>query len=219
MKERINQFISSDKGDSFKNFVFGFQDGLISTYALLIGIAVLVLLNPWLLVMALLAEVAAGALSMAFGAYVSTKTQNELSNDISIDELKKRGFNQEELQKIKIFSSKNKETWEKLINNYLHDTFPKDPINNAFLMAFAFILGGMLPVLPYFFPLPTWSFLIATILSFTGLFIIGIIRSLFTDKHWTKLAGEMILIGILAILIISIYLYFIQMTYGLFLLT
>ena len=74
----FKKFTNRISGDSFKDFVFGFQDGLISTYVLLAGIALLVLFNPTMLIIALLAEITAGALSMGFGAYVATKTANEI---------------------------------------------------------------------------------------------------------------------------------------------
>ena len=83
MKEKIQKFLYSNKGENFKNFVFGLQDGLITTYILLVGIGFLVFIDPTLLVITLSAEVAAGAISMTFGAYISTKTKNEnhIEND------------------------------------------------------------------------------------------------------------------------------------------
>ena len=61
MSFKIKNFLMSEKGERFKNFVFGFQDGLISTYILLVGIAMLVRYNPTFLIVTLIAEVAAGA--------------------------------------------------------------------------------------------------------------------------------------------------------------
>ena len=227
MNEKFHKFLSSNKGETFKDFVFGFQDGLISTYALLIGIGMLVLMNPSLLLMALLAEVAAGALSMGFGAYISTKTKNEFlsksqHDTTNIDKLqefyKKKGLDEREIEVVESFSKKNPDLWLKLSQSQFEDSLKGDPVNNALYMGFAFVLGGMLSVAPYFLPSPIWSFLIATILSFSALFVIGIFRSFFSEKHWLKPALEMILIGVFATIIIGVYLYFISLTYGLLLL-
>lgn len=219
MRKKIQTFIKSEQGETFKNFVFGFQDGLITTYVLLIGMAMLIFINNNLLLITLLTEIIAGALSMAFGAYISSKTKIEYlehekqtdSNLISYLEL-----NKTEAAILDNFANMHPKIWEK-IDSRNSDKGEKDPINNAFLMGFAFILGGLIPTFPYFFPVPFWSFIISSILSFLGLFMIGIFRSFYGQKHWIRPAGEMIAIGIIAVIIINVYLFFMSMTYGLFL--
>jgi len=236
MKEKISirfqKLLFSESGDTFRNFIFGFQDGLISTYVLLAGIAILVFSNPTLLLITLLAEIAAGAISMGFGAFTSTKTKNEYlikspSNDKNETLRKEKfakfsqkiGLNSKEIETIENSFRTNPDLWEKIIKFQLEDSQKRDPVNNAIYMACAFVLGGILPVIPYFIPIATISFIIATILSFCALFIVGIFRSFFSEKHWLKPALEMILIGILATIIIEIYLYIITIYYGLVLIS
>ena len=229
---RFQRSLYSEKGDTFRNFVFGFQDGLISTYVLLAGIAILVFSNPTLLLITLLAEVAAGAISMGFGAFTSTKTKNEymiksLSNEKNEILRKEKfenfsqkiGLNSKEIETIKNSFRTNPDLLEKIIKFQPDDSQKSDPVNNAIYMACAFVLGGILPVIPYFIPIATISFIIATILSFCALFIVGIFRSFFSEKHWLKPALEMILIGVLATIIIEIYLYIITIYYGMILIS
>ena len=212
--------------DSFKDFVFGFQDGLISTYVLLAGIAILVIFNPTMLIIALLAEISAGAISMAFGAYISTKTENEIlippvvensaTPKIMIETLfVKNKLSENEIQTTETFLREHPTIYAKLSEEIMKPT-KKNPADNAALMGLAFVLGGFLPLAPYIVPIPTWSFIIATILSFSGLFSIGIFRHFIVKsrKHWIKPALEMVLLGVLAVVIISVYLYFISLFYG-----
>jgi len=227
MNERINQFLYSNRGENFKNFVFGFQDGLITTYILLIGIAALILFNPTLLILTLIAEVAAGAISMMFGAYISTKTKREALLS-SIKNKQTKDLNNElqkftqtyklkelEIERIKEFCNENPEICKKLLFDKEIDDFDSDPVNNGMLMGLAFVCGGLLPIIPYFFPMPAWSFVIATFLSFSALLAVGIFRSFYSEKHWIIPALEMVLIGIIAVILIEIYLYFIMLAYGL----
>ncbi|MHA1310360.1 MAG: VIT1/CCC1 transporter family protein [Candidatus Helarchaeota archaeon] len=226
MKENNSNNIKFIFKENFKEFVFGFQDGLISTYVLLVGIAILVILNPVLLIITLLAEIASGAVSMTVGAYISIRTENELKNkfeDIDMDinfkikkYLKVEDFSNDELENFKQFFNTHPKIWEKIENQNNQLISKRDPLDIAILMGISFILGGIIPLVPYLIPLPTWSFLIATIASFTGLFMLGILRNKISKskKHWIKPALEMILIGILAVIIIEIYIYFISLTYG-----
>ena len=234
MKINFSKIKNDISGDTFKDFVFGFQDGLITTFVLLCGIAILVIFNPTILVITLLAEIASGAISMCFGAYISTKTENEFienpnrkykdnennEKNNNIDKFKEyfveEELSDEELESIKDLSNIHPDIWNKLRFNQLITKLKKDPADKAILMGLAFILGGIIPLAPYFIPTPTWSFLIATISSFVGLFIIGIFRNFFTGskKHWIKPALEMVLFGILAVIIIEVYLYFISFAYG-----
>ncbi|TFF89372.1 MAG: hypothetical protein EU549_00880 [Promethearchaeota archaeon] len=225
MKLKLNEISKS----SFKDFVFGFQDGLITTFVLLAGISVLVIFNPTILIVTLLAEIASGAISMAFGAYISSKTQNEIvkikkidkktDNQEGIDLFDKSRLTDKEIEIVDNFFDKNPNLKSKLQVNQIKidQDNEKDPVNNAILTGLAFIIGGFIPFAPYLIPTPFWSFILAVIFSFTGLFLIGVIRNKISQskKHWIRPALEMVLLGILAIIIIEVYLYFISFFYGL----
>ncbi|MBD3230342.1 MAG: hypothetical protein GF329_19340 [Candidatus Lokiarchaeota archaeon] len=228
MKIKLNEISKS----SFKDFVFGFQDGLITTFVLLAGISILVVFNPTILIVTLLAEIASGAISMAFGAYISTKTQNEIIDfrkiNIKKDKLgipdlfMKSELTDKEVELVTDFFNENPDLKSKLRINEMNfnKNNKNDPINKGILMGIAFIVGGFIPFAPYLVPTPFWSFILAVIFSFTGLFLIGLIRNKLTKsrKHWIKPALEMVLLGVLAVIIIELYLYFISLFYGLIIL-
>jgi VIT1/CCC1 family predicted Fe2+/Mn2+ transporter len=207
----------SNKGEDFKDIVFGFQDGLISTYVLLVAIAFLVYTNPYLLLIALMAELIAGSLSMGFGAYVSTKTKNQyilqekkLKQELVRDERlfekyyeKEMLLDEEELELAKKISKKYPNFWFKLndTENLLQTI--REPPYCAFKMSIAFIVGAILPILPYIVPTPIISFTLASIFSFSALFMVGILKSQYNEKHWLYGGLEMVLIGLVATIIIS----------------
>lgn len=221
MKERIKEQFKFLGAENFKDFVFGFQDGLVSTYVLLAGIAILVTLNPVLLVITLLAEIASGAISMTFGAYTSTKTENEYLDHNEISQRKinfKEGLSKKEDEEFNHFLDTHPKIREKIKLFKTPETEKlKDPLNKGMLMGFSFICGGIIPLSPYLFPVPIWSFIWASIFTFLALIMIGILRSLIAEskRSWLRFSLEMIGLGVIAVIIIQIYLYFISLSYGL----
>jgi VIT1/CCC1 family predicted Fe2+/Mn2+ transporter len=64
------------RGRAIREVIFGMNDGLITTLCFLAGVSSAIT-HGGVVVLAGLAEVMAGALSMALGAYLSTKAQRE----------------------------------------------------------------------------------------------------------------------------------------------
>jgi len=214
----IKEFIYSERGERFKDFIFGFQDGLISTYVLMIALIMLVYDYPFLLLIALIAEMIAGSISMGFGAYISIKTKNqcvssypkslkdkEIPSFEDVPQLfkEKGGFDDAELEALNELSKKHPDFVKKIQNVNFEELNTRDPIVNALYMTLSFLIGSMLPLSPFFFPMLFWSPIIASIFSFTGLFIVGVIRSFYSEKNWLVFGLEMVLIGLLATIIIS----------------
>jgi VIT1/CCC1 family predicted Fe2+/Mn2+ transporter len=74
------------------------------------------------------------------------------------------------------------------------------PVKSALIMFGAFLLGGILPILPYFFVkagiLPSSTAIgIAIGLSLTSSFIIGAIKSRMAKKSWVRGGIEMAVLG------------------------
>lgn len=222
----IREFIYSDRGERFKDFIFGFQDGLISTYVLMIALIMLVYDYPFLLLIALIAEMISGSISMGFGAYISIKTKNQclrsysknfktknfLSSGDLLKSLKEKGsFYNEELDDLNKLLKKHPKIIKKIRNINSKELNIREPTINALFMTLSFIIGSLLPLAPFIIPMQFWSFIIATIFSFGGLFIVGVMRSLYSERHWLTFGFEMVLIGLLATLIISVLIEFITL--------
>jgi VIT1/CCC1 family predicted Fe2+/Mn2+ transporter len=158
---------------------------------------------------------------MTFGAYTSTKTEIESyknqKNNTKTDKAGKK-LSQEEKKNFSDFLATHPKIKEKINNNSGASELEfVDPVSKGLIMGISFICGGIIPLAPYLFPIPIWSFILASIFSFLSLFIIGILRSIITEskRSWVKFSLEMIGLGIIAVIIIEIYLYFITMSYGL----
>ena len=206
------KILYSSKGENFKDIILGFQDGIISTYVLVIAIYFLIYSNPYLLLIALIAELIAGSVSMGLGAYSSIKTKNlyiqsqrKVSTDDNFNKYKERGLlNEKDIEALQNFSEKHPKLLEKLdLINY-EDSSLRDPYLGSLRMALAFLIGAILPIIPFFIPIPFWSLLAATILTFIGLFVIGMFRGGYSENGKLKYAIEMVLIGIIAVIMISI---------------
>ncbi|MHC1590614.1 MAG: VIT1/CCC1 transporter family protein, partial [Candidatus Helarchaeales archaeon] len=122
--EKLRQAINSISEYSFRNFVFGFQDGLISTYVLAVGISILIMVNPMLLIFTLIAEIAAGAISMAFGAFISAKIKKQK------EENEKNGITPDEKKTLEKWKMENPELYEKLTEDDNKNSICQDPVNN-----------------------------------------------------------------------------------------
>ena len=61
----------------------------------------------------------------------------------------------------------------------------ENPLKLGLIMLTAFIVGGLIPILPFFiFSHLQTSFITASIMTFLCLFIIGIWKTTFTEKNW-----------------------------------
>ena len=84
-KRQISHKTKHQKGRFIRHFIFGAEDGLISTLGFLSGIAG-AHLSKATIVIAGIAEVFAAALSMGIGTYLSSKSQIEVyKRDIEVE--------------------------------------------------------------------------------------------------------------------------------------
>ncbi len=200
-----------------REFIFGLNDGLVSTLSILAGLSGAVVSNN-IIVLAGLAEIVAGSISMGLGAYISTKSEDEYFKSkiekeskniedlpyIEINEIKdiyrKKGFNEKEVNLIVSKIIKHKATWldtiirEKIGIKQEFD----DPKKLGLTNGFSFVLGGLFPVLPFLFFQSSYPLIIGTISSLIILFTIGVIKSRITGRNWFVSGFELTFICLLA---------------------
>ncbi len=210
-------------GELIRQVTFGMNDGIVSIFALLAGV-VGAGQSPKIVIMALLAATVAGALSMAAGEYISGKGEQEyfkheieqesleikLCPEIEKEELyyiyKDKGFNGDILDQIieKITHDKSQWVKEMVIDELgVSEMDRKTKILPSIIIFFAFILGSLFPILPYLIlaPLITngqFIFIIATIITFGGLFLAGALKKYVTGVNWVKSGIEMLIVGLFA---------------------
>jgi VIT1/CCC1 family predicted Fe2+/Mn2+ transporter len=206
-----------------REIVFGFNDGSISTLALLSGVTGGALAHGQAVV-AGIAGVVGGAISMAIGAYISSKSEIEHHKseierekreieevpEVEREEIrqiyrKKAPFTEDELDLVIGRITADKGVWlDSMIKEELglfEERFER-PTKLALIMFAAFLAGGLLPIVPFIAIMATQtSLLAAAAVVFVSLFLIGVWKTSFTDKNWLLSGGEMVLIGILATVI------------------
>jgi len=210
------------KKTNVREIVFGFNDGSISTLALLAGVTGAALTQGQILI-AGLSGVVAGAISMAIGAYISSKSEIEHHRseirrekeeieevpEVEREELrliyeKKANFTPEELELILDRLTEDKQIWLDAMMKEELGLF-EDRFENSFkvglIMFCAFLVGGIIPTGPFFFFGTKTALIVASVLTFTSLFMIGVWKTSFTDRKWIWSGLEMLFIGILAAVI------------------
>lgn len=206
-------------GNALRAAVLGGNDGLVSNFSLVMGIAGATSGQSEVL-LAGLAGLLAGALSMALGEWISVKSSQELYENqmqLELDELETNPEG-EEREIALIYLSKGipeaqaNEMAKEIMKNkdQAHDLLIKEElgINSEDLKGSAmeaaitsfllFAVGAIIPVIPFFFVGGMKAVLISTALSGIGLFLIGAIITLFTGKSIWYSGFRQVLFGLAA---------------------
>lgn len=207
-----------------KEAVFGFNDGVVSTFAVIAGMTGGVV-NHHTVLLAALATLIAGAFSMGLGTYLGSKSEKDIyENEIKRelwemehlpereaqeirDIYKKRGFEGELLEQVVSKITGNPKIWLKtmLAEELGFAAEPPQPIKNGLTMSSAFVAGSVLPTFPYFFHSEKilWGnisllFGVSMAVSILGLFVAGVFKTKFTRKKIIVSALETLFVGIIA---------------------
>ncbi len=205
-------------GGGLRDVVFGANDGLVSILALVIGVYGAIT-ESYPILIAGIAGAVAGAISMGAGAYLSSKSEKEVTEKESERKgIRRRGTPEEEREKLVRFYQtrgfKRKEaegiadrvaSEMELRETYTigeetgltsEESWP--PIKAAFLTGLSFAVASTIPVLPFAFMKVTPAVITAVIASMACLFAVGASKAIFTRKSWVRSGLEMMAIGTLA---------------------
>ena len=203
------------KGRAIREVVFGTNDGLITTLGFLAGVTGAISDKNTIL-LAAIAELVAGAFSMASGAYISSKSQieyfqkeiarekREIEEDPEHEKqeiweiYKGRGFSDEEIAILINRITADKNQWLRFMLREelgLGDEAWENPFKVGLTMGGSFLIGSVIPILPYFFLQPGPALVTATIASLVFLFCLGAFKTRITKSGWLKSGIEMLAIG------------------------
>ncbi len=207
-------------GGKIRNVILGINDGLISNFTLLVGVAVATIPTTGNVIIVILTGIAAmvsGAVSMGLGDYISSKSQvNYQRNEIKREKAELELFPEEEKREVKDIFEKmgfkgdildqsvktitsNKEVWTNfLLKSELGLEEPESPLLGAVITFFSFIIGTLITLSPYFLNLGMISLIISSILSFAMLFVIGVLKTKITGEKKIKSGTEMLIVGTIA---------------------
>jgi predicted membrane protein (TIGR00267 family) len=198
--------------------MFGAQDGLTSVLAIVstVGGATG---QPFAVLVAGFAAMLAGIFSMSAGEYMSSKSQREIFEAQIATEaqevrdrpaeaeaevaflLEREGLSHEAAAGVAraMASSKSvllKTMVEKELGLKVEDD--DNPLRGALVMGAAFGLGGLLPILPYFFFSVQSAVYVSLGLAAITMFAMGAIKSRWTGRNWFISGLEIVAIGAFA---------------------
>ncbi len=212
----------SSAGQYIKSLIYGGLDGIITTFAVVAGVAGAAL-SPGVVLILGFANLIADGLSMAIGDYLSTKAEMEFQQaertretwevehypDGEKHELMElymnKGMNEEDAKTVVDIIAKNKEAWIDIMMVEELGIIQEDesPLKNALVTFLSFITFGFIPVVTYvvarFIPnMPVNTFELSCILTSLTLFVLGALKVKVTGKNWFKSGLEMLIVGGLA---------------------
>ncbi len=186
-----------------REVVFGAQDGIISTVALTTSIAAAVGTTGTVLV-AGLAAAAAGIISMAAGAYLGSRAEQDVRDAEIARELRELAEKPaEEFAELVILLQREGQTYEQAVHLandiaqdktlWLNTLLEKElgispdlggnPLKDALVMGVSFGLSAILPIAPYLFmPVNLTTIGWSIGLSLTGLFVLGLVKGRIVRK-------------------------------------
>ena len=204
-------------GGALRPTVFGVNDGLVSNFSLVMGVAGGTSSKSFVL-LAGIAGVVAGAFSMASGEWISVRSQRELyENELRIEEDELAAFPEEEREELElIYQAKGIHPVEAkaLVDNIMErpdvalDTLAREELGldpgalgspwvAAGLSFAAFAVGASLPVIPFFFAGGVAPTVAAVVVSLVALFGVGAAISVFTGRSAARSGLRMAVIGAL----------------------
>src|SRR5206468_3472827 len=203
---------------SLRAAAFGANDGLVSNFSLVMGIAG-ANVEPDFVLLTGIAGLLAGASSMAAGEYISVKSQRELyEQQIELERQELEMSPEEEKEELSLIyqakgvpSSQAEELAERILANpqTAIDTLAReelglDPtaLGSPWIAAassfVAFATGAAIPVLPYLLVRGDAAFFTSGIVCGAALFLIGGLISIFTGRGFVFSGFRMAAIGALA---------------------
>lgn len=201
------------------DIVIGMSDGLTVPFALAAGLSGAVDSNA-LVVTAGIAEIVAGSIAMGLGGFLAGQTEVEHYDAEQkreyweIDNLRQReidetkeifadmGLSPELQEQITQEIAKDKSKWVEFMMKYelgLEKPDPNQARKSALTIGISYALGGVVPLLPYFFTSTPFEGLIwSAVTTLICLFIFGYFKSRATGQHPWLGALKVTLIGAVA---------------------
>lgn len=203
------------------DIVIGMSDGLTVPFALAAGLSGAVGRDHLNLIwIAGLAEIAAGSIAMGLGGYLAGKTEIDHYNaelrreydevervpERERDEVKEffsnLGLSQDVQEKAVDEMTRDKDKWVEFMMKYelgLDKPDPERARKSAFNIGFSYVVGGLVPLSPYFFVSDGLTGLkISAAITLCCLFIFGFFKSRLTGVNPLAGALRVMIIGALA---------------------
>uniref|UniRef100_A0A0E0KRJ6 Vacuolar iron transporter n=1 Tax=Oryza punctata TaxID=4537 RepID=A0A0E0KRJ6_ORYPU len=206
-------------GEVVRDVIMGVSDGLTVPFALAAGLSGARAPSS-LVLTAGLAEVAAGAISMGLGGYLAAKSeadhyQREMKREqeeiISVPDteaaeigeiMSQYGLEPHEYGPVVDGLRRNPQAWLDFMMRFelgLEKPDPKRAIQSALTIALSYVIGGLVPLLPYMFISTAQNAMLTSVgVTLVALLFFGYIKGRFTGNRPFLSAVQTAIIGALA---------------------
>ncbi|MFH1820781.1 MAG: VIT1/CCC1 transporter family protein [Candidatus Nealsonbacteria bacterium] len=204
-----------------REIVFGVEDGMISTLGVLVGIAIgtnnhsLIILSGFVIIIV-------ESISMGVGSYLSAKSVREIAErKLKEERIELKEY--PEIEKQELAETYIKDGWPSSLANemasaasknkslfiqemayrelHIHPEKLEKPMLGGIFMFFSYIVGGTIPLLPYFIFPVSLALVFSIGITIVGLFFLGCITTKFTKRSWLKAGLEMFFVAGIAALV------------------
>ncbi|WP_050931093.1 VIT1/CCC1 transporter family protein [Aestuariivita boseongensis] len=211
----IHARISNPPGRGLlRDMIYGGIDGSVTTFAIVAGVAGAGL-SPFIIVALGLANVLADGFSMAAGNYSATKSELDNARRLRkveaahIDRfpdgereevreiLRQKGLEGTVLEDATNAITARRETWIDLMmeGEYGLSNVDPHPLRAAWATFAAFMVAGLVPLLPFIFGMGEGAFTISAVMTMVVFFAIGAAKSIWSLAPWWYSALETLVIG------------------------
>jgi VIT1/CCC1 family predicted Fe2+/Mn2+ transporter len=199
--------------------VFGAQDGLVSTLAVVSTVAG-ASDDRYVVLVAGIATALGGIFSMAAGEYIGSKSQREIFDTQIIDEreevherpgeaeaevaymFEEDGLPHDQAREVARMMAEHPDVLLKtMVEKELGLTVEEgggSPLQGALVMGAAFGLGSIPPIVPHLFAADAAAVVLSVAATLSVLFAIGVIKSRWTHRSWWSSGLEILVIGAIA---------------------
>ncbi|HXG65515.1 MAG TPA: VIT1/CCC1 transporter family protein [Blastocatellia bacterium] len=203
--EAIKARLSAGPRHSYlRDWIYGGIDGSVTTFAVVAGV-VGAQLSPGVILVIGMANIIADGFSMAASNFLATRTEKEELKRVEAvenrhidrfpegerEEVRQifyaKGFEGEELERVVELITADRERW---IRTMLTEEYglPQE-VRSAWMAALstfsAFCICGLIPLLPFLLGLPS-AFTLATFFTGGVFFVIGAVKSLWSNASWWR---------------------------------
>lgn len=202
----------------WRDIILGVNDGLVSTFLLVAGVAGGGLESPNILITAVAGAIA-GAVSMCAGEYVATKSQNQVMyGEIELEQEHIAKYRIDELREVpeylELIGIRNRALQKKLLQYYANDLNSllklhmaiefgfleeeqRSPEMAGLVSCFLFLAGSVPSILPFCVPdvSPKAGLLAAALASLTALLVVGAIKTWASRGNCLQAAVENLIVA------------------------
>ncbi len=201
-----------------RDLMLGLNDGLVASFAVTSGVAGAFNASR-VVMMAGLAEMLGGAVSMALAAFISARSQIEFYQSEILrerDEIKRwpererdeiraiykqKGFGGNLLDQIVAHITADPERWAGVMMREelgFHSESFDSPLRSGAVVGLSYLAGAAVPVIPYaMVPIPG-AIAVSALATVAVLFLVGAAKTVITARSWWRSGLESMLTGIAA---------------------